>query len=187
MLNENYILTSYDASQAMLQWSAVNDTDVSYVFVNGVNILGNFQFPTKDRVMLIPFKKSKCIVLEIHDFTVPEPNILPITEVSNKNPIVAWQAKEDAVKYKVYANNKLLHTVPKVENAESYEKQLIYPEFYGKIWTWHFFTVTSVDQYNNESLLKYFPYFIWDLPPIVKELEVTNGSGAGLYDFNITL
>lgn len=187
MLNQNYTLTSYDDNQAILQWSAALATDVSYVFVNGNIVLGNFAFSTADRIMLIPFAKSKCVVVEIHDFAVPDDSVRPITVPSNKKPRIAWLGVPEAVKYKIYANNKLLYTVLKQGDNINYEKVITVPEFYGKIWTWHFFTVTSVDLYGNESLLLYFPYFVWDLPPIVKEISVSNGSGAGLYNFTITL
>jgi hypothetical protein len=187
MLNPNYTITSYNANQAIVTWSANAATDVSYVFVNGALILGNFQFSTVERTMLIPFKQSKSIILEIHDFDVPQENIIAITEKSNKLPLISWNSVDSAVKYKVYANNKLLYTVKKQEDVAVYKKQIVDPEFYGKIWAWHFFTVTSVDSFGNESLIEYFPYFIWDLPPLINELLVSNGSGSGLYDFTIIL
>lgn len=187
MLNQNYNITSYDGNQAILNWSSANADDVSYIFVNGVLIAGNVEFSQAERFILIPFQSSKCIVVEIHDFDTPQDSVLPITVPSNKIPLIGWESVADAVKYKIYANNKLLMTVLQQNSVQSYKKAIITPEFYGKVWTWHTFTVTSVDQYGNESVLKYFPYFIYDLPPIVQQIEVTNGSGAGLYNFTITL
>lgn len=187
MLNQNYTLTSYDTKQALLAWSAANATDVSYVFVNGCIVLSNFIFSTTDRVMLIPFRTDRAVTIEIHDFTATDNSCYPIEVPSNKLPIVAWKSVENAVQYRIYCNNKLLHALAKQEDVVNYQKQIVFPELYGKVWTWHFFTVTSVDKYGNESVLKYFPYFIYDLPPIVKEIAVSNGSGAGLYNFTITL
>jgi len=187
MLNPNYEITSYDSNQALLKWTVSLITDVSYVFVNGCKILENFSSGSINRHVLIPFRKDRCITVEVHDFDTTDNSCETINEVSNKQPIIAWLAVANALRYKIYANNKLLHTLPAQENIVNYHKKIVFPEFYGKIWTWHFFTVTSVDLYGNESILKYFPYFVYDLPPIVKEIAVSDGSGAGLYNFTITL
>lgn len=187
MLNTNFTVTSYDLNSVILNWTAANATDVSYIFINGTVIAGNIEFAQAERFIVVPFKYSNCAVIEIHDFEVPDNSCIPITVPSNKIPILGWEAVSNAVSYNLYANNKKINSILAQNDVLLYKKAIINPYFYGKVWTWHFFTVTAVDLYGNESLVKYFPYFVWDLPPLIKEIAVVNGSMAGKYNFTITL
>lgn len=187
MLNTTFSVKPFNNTQSLLSWTTTNSDDLSYIFVNGRLIVGSFKTASTARQLLIPIQISNGFIIEIHDFTAPDSSVLPITVPSNKLPVIAWESVLSAEKYKIYANDQLLFTIAAQADVKNYKKQITNTTFYGKIGTWHFFTVTAIDLYGNESLVKYFPHYVYDVPPLVSNIEVEEGSGAGLYNITITL
>lgn len=185
MLNSTYQIKSFTSAQAKLSWTTANSTDISYVFVNGTKVAGAMRFSTTARTILIPVLQSRAFVVEIHDFTTPQDNIIPITVPSNKLPMLEWDAVDEAEYYKIYVENRFIQSLKKQNNLKNFKKQILSSEFDGRIGKWYFFTVTSVDGFGNESLLKYFPHYIYDVPKLVNSLVVSQGSMAGKYNFTI--
>lgn len=189
-LNEAFRLTPKDATRSWVSWEAPAADCVSWVFVNGVRVVGPLYAGEIARSVRIPHPTNGTVAVEIHDVASEAEPVDPVAVRPNTQPELSWNPVTEAVRYRVYHRVKggleaRIYDQPAAEGTEHY--RITCPVLLeGKGGVWHFFRVEAVDRYGNESTREVWTYFVWDLPAAPGGLLVTDGSAPGVFDFEIT-
>lgn len=189
MLNTAFRITPLDPVRSMLHWQSDTPETVSWVFLNGIHVAGPHVVPRVERSIRIPMGANSVMAIEIHDFQTPDIVPAPITIRPNTRPFLHWLPVEDAVRYRVYHRSegspeKRIGDIPARDGLGRYHLQCpILLKGDGGVW--HFFRVESVSLYGYESARESWNVYVRDLPATAPRVEVTHGSGAGLYSFSL--
>jgi hypothetical protein len=181
---KNFKIRAKNATQCVVSWTSISETSISWIFINGISAVGPLMVRTLERSVTMPFADGKTIAIEIHDSetmeTIPDPcEVIPQTK-----PLLSWRTVDDAERYRIYYENKLLQEIPSRPGILRQEiKSPI--TLNGQHGQWHQFHVESVDPYNNESLdtEERITFWAYDLPPVPNVTVQKNSNG--LYDFMI--
>lgn len=200
------LITEFSVSKNTIQLGRINwdsvATDLSWFFRNGILDSGPiypdaYDDPTS-RDIEAELVSGRTVQPEIHDFeddftqSFDGDIIKPETIYVNPNsrPYIYWSPETNAAKYKIYHQKfgeaeTLLDTVFPYD-AEIQEYQ-VFDALDGSWGVWHFFRVEQVDIYGNESTRGLWRFWVYDLPDAINNLTVSNGSGSGLFDIEITV
>ena len=188
MIVEDFKISERLEGSAIISWTSLDANNVSWLFVNGYLIHGPIFTETTQRQIAIRFSRGLNKAIEIHDFadTDIRPGSVAIKEF--ERPTIEWIADGQAIKYRVYhtpfgAPEVLLATVELQELTTRYTLNCPVRLVEG----WHYFRVESVNEFGIESTREIWRYRAFRIPKPVKGLTVSNGSGAGLFDIEITV
>jgi hypothetical protein len=188
MLIDNILIRPHGAREVSISWESASDTARSYIFISGKLIVGPFMAGTRSRTVVLPVPTDKTFKIEVHDYyddTTPH----SLEEAPLVKPLIAWNAVEAAVRYRVY------HTIFDTGSIESLLVQVpplsterieidCPRKLEGRNGRWHYFRVETVDQFGNESESEIVPYFAADLPP-PPVLTISRDTQTGLLSFRI--
>ena len=189
MRNEVFRLTPKDSQESRVSWEAPGPDWVSWVFVNGKHVAGPFYAGQVQRSVRIPHPAGKAIALEIHDFPDDTEPVAPAVEAPNTRPDLLWNSVAGAVRYRIYHRVKggaeeKIYDQPAEEGIDRH--RIACPiRLEGEGGVWHFFRVEAVNAFGYESTRQAWTFFARDLPAPAGNLEVTDGSAPGLFDFEI--
>ena len=189
MIIENVLIRPQGLSEVAISWESASETTRSYLFINGAFIVGPFIADARGRTIVLPVPVDKTFKIEVHDVEDDEEIPAAIEEVPLVKPVIAWNAVESAVCYKIY------HTIFDTGSIESLLLQVppmsmdrleidCPRKLEGKSGRWHYFRVETVDQFGNESVSEIVPYHAADLPP-VPDLMISRDTQSGLLTFRI--
>lgn len=186
MINTNFKISERLEGSAIISWVSSDANNVSWLFVNGRLIQGPILTETTERQITIRFSRDLNKAIEIHEF--PNTDIRPNSVFTKEfdKPIIEWNSDDEAVKYHIYHTpfgqaETLLAKVQVDNNRKRYEFKSPVRLDEG----WHYFRVESVSQFGIESTREIWRYKAFRIPKPVNGLDVTNGSGAGLFDIVI--
>ena len=189
MLIENVLIRPQGTREVAISWESANDTTRSYIFINGAFAVGPFMADARGRTVVFPVPIDKTFKIEVHDVDGDEETPASIEETPLVKPVIAWNAVESAVCYKIYHTifdtgsiESLLLQVPPM-SSERLEVDCP-RKLEGKGGRWHYFRVETVDQFGNESVSEIVPYFAADLPPL-PTLTISRNTISGLLSFRI--
>jgi hypothetical protein len=97
--------------------------------------------------------------IAIHETdTAPE----PIYTARDKwtRPVIQWQAKFDAVLYRIYRGTKIVKQIRPIADLEFYEFKIFDPLSDG----WHTFRVEAVDTYGRETTRTVWAFRVFAMP-----------------------
>ena len=187
MINTDVRITALTTRKSSIDWNSASASDVSWVFANGIRLIGPFFAGVTARSLTVRFRPGENLDIEVHDFAASTGSIAPITIEENKKPLFKWYGVTDAVRYKVY------HTAPgstekKISDirVSDLREQYVIRAPSDLIAGWHLFRVESIDKFGNESVRAVWPYEVYRVDTPVSNLTISNGSGSGLFDFVIS-
>ena len=189
MLVENVLIRPQGTREVAVSWESASDTTRSYIFINGAFAVGPFMADARGRTVVLPVPTDKTFKIEVHDVEDDDEVPAAIEEAPLVKPVIAWNAVESAVCYKIY------HTIFDTGSIESLLLQVppmsmdrlevdCPRKLEGKGGRWHYFRVETVDQFGNESVSEIVPYFAADLPPL-PTLAISRNTTTGLLSFRI--
>ena len=189
MLIDNVLIRPQGVSEVAISWESASETTRSYLFINGAFAVGPFIADARGRTVVLPVPNDKTFKIEVHDVEDDEEIPVAIEEVPLVKPVIAWNAVESAVCYKIY------HTIFDTGSIESLLLQVppmsmdrlevdCPRKLEGKNGRWHYFRVETVDQFGNESASEIVPYHAADLPS-VPDLMISRDTQSGLLTFRI--
>jgi len=189
MLVENVLIRPQGTREVSISWESASETTRSYIFINGTFVVGPFMADARGRTVVLPVPPDKTFKIEVHDVEGNDEIPVAIEEAPLVKPLIAWNAVESAVCYKIY------HTIFDTGSIESLLLQVppmsmdrlevdCPRKLEGKNGRWHYFRVETVDQFMNESVSEIVPYFAADLPPI-PTLTISRNTTTGLLSFRI--
>jgi hypothetical protein len=190
MLIENLLIRPHGTRDVSISWTSETDDTRSFVFINSKLVVGAFRAGTTKRNIVLPVPADKTYKIEVHDLTDDETIPYSFEEPPLVQPLISWNAVENAVAYKVYHTiydtgsiESLLVTIPARLTGRIEINCPVKLE--GKNGRWHYFRVETVDQYGNESVSEIIPYFAVDLPSI-PNLIISRNTETRLLSFQIT-
>lgn len=186
-LNLNVKVQLLNSRQATVSWDSPNADDQSWLFVNGIKIFGPMAFGTIERAAPIGFIDGVNKDVEVQDFETVPTMIDPITIQENKRPEIQWQHLFGSVQYKIFhtppgGSESLVITISVIDSRSLYS--VISPV--RLIGGWHEFRVESVSEFGIQSTRDIWVYEAFELDAPVNDLVISDGSGAGLFDFTIS-
>lgn len=189
------LLTTFDLTKISdnifrISWIADND-DRNYIYRNGV-LLGYLDSGT-NRYIEFTADETELSVIEVHDIPIDYDGIVnsytafpSITERVRDLFTLNWNRVEDAVAYKIYykeADGSEIDLIKILQDDVTQKYTFTLPRLKSIGGVWHHFRVESLDNWNNESNVLYWHYFVYGLPEFPSSVEVTGGSGV----FNIKI
>ena len=128
----------------------------------------------------LPFAPDRVMPLEVHDADVPQYHMTPET-----HPRIRWRTVSTAAKYRIYHQAPAASTLSLIYEAVHQDEMDPYsvcsPVACGE--GWHAFEVRAVDSSNNESTVTTWYIYVFDLPELPSDMEISGTGGS----FTITL
>jgi len=186
---DNVLIRPEGLRNINVSWTSDDETARSWIFVNGKLAVGPFMAGTKERSIVLPVPNDKTFKIEVHDYYGDSTAPNSIEEQPQVQPLIAWNAVESAVCYRIYHtifdNGSIESLLVQVPPLSSERVEIDCPKpLEGRGGRWHLFRVESVDQFNNESENEIVPYFAADLPP-PPTLTISRNTQTGLFSFRI--
>lgn len=185
---QTYQLSRATKNRSFLDWSSALDTDISYTYKNGSILYGPIIIEAVDRSIDIGHEDTETVQAETHDFTDLETTPNSIYETPDSIPKIRWNRLESAIEYNLYHKETVGGVESLVLTVAQQEKEVIEVNFPFRLTgcVWHFIRVESVDTYGNVSTRLSWLIFPHDLPSPIDYISIENGSGAGLFNIEIT-
>jgi hypothetical protein len=190
MLLENILIRPQGTREVSISWTSQTAEARSFVFINSKLVVGSYRAETINRSIVLPVTTEKTYKIEVFDVTEDETIPYSIEESPLVQPLISWNAVENAVAYKIYHTifdtgsiESLLVTIPARLTGRMEMECPIKLE--GKNGRWHSFRVEAVDQFGNESVNEIVPFFAADLLT-VPNLMISRNIETGLFSFRIT-
>ncbi|MDR1493994.1 MAG: hypothetical protein LBT05_14930 [Planctomycetaceae bacterium] len=191
MLVDKILVRPQGQNEISISWTSETAAMKSWIFLNGLFLVGPFMAEQKERSATLPVATSSTFKLEIHDFIDDEIVPQSIEQTPLVRPQIAWNEVNNAVSYKIY------HTIFDAGSIESLLTQVpsrsvprmemdCPARLEGKNGRWHSFRVEAVDQFGNESINDIVPHFAIDFPPVPK-FVVSRDTKTKLLTFRISL
>jgi hypothetical protein len=189
MLVENLLIRPQGTREVSISWTSQTEDTRSFIFINSNLAVGSYRAETINRSIVLPVPTDKTYKIEVYDVDEDETIPFSLEEPPLVQPLISWNAVENAVAYKIY------HTIYDTGSIESL-LVTIPAQFTGRIeincpvklegknGRWHYFRVETVDLYGNESVNEMVAYFAADLPP-VPNLIISRNTETRLFSFRI--
>jgi hypothetical protein len=189
MFIENILIRPQGTRDVSISWTSPTADARSFVLINSKLVVGAYRAETINRSIALPVPTDKTYKIEVFDVTEDETIPHSFEESPLVQPVISWNAVENAVAYKIYHTifdtgsiESLLLTIPARLTGRIEISCPIKLE--GKNGRWHYFRIETVDQYGHESVNEIVPYFAADLPP-VPDLMISRNIETGLFSFRI--
>ena len=186
---DNVLIRPEGLRNINVSWTSDDETARSWIFVNGKLVVGPFMAGTKERSIVLPVPNDKTFKIEVHDYYGDGIAPNSIEEQPQVQPLIAWNAVESAVCYRIY------HTIFNTGSIESLLLQVpplssdrieidCPVKLEGRNGRWHSFRVEAVDQFGNESENHRLAFFAADLPT-PPQLSISRNIETGLFNFRV--
>ncbi|MDR1271069.1 MAG: hypothetical protein LBK82_16265 [Planctomycetaceae bacterium] len=113
MLPRNILIRSQGTREVSISWTSQTAETRSFVFINSKLVVGSYRAETINRSIVFPVPTEKTYKIEVFDVTEDETIPYSMEESLLVQPLLSWNAVENAVAYKIY------HTIFDTSSIES--------------------------------------------------------------------